>query len=338
MSPGIHGIEVVGVGRRGFMIGSAGLGLAVFAGLEGCASAVGARPVSGLGAKLPAHARNLNAYVALGTDDYVYIQSPATEMGQGSLTALPLIVAEEMDADWDKVIIVPAPASDAVYGNPGFGGLQYTAGSMAVQGYYMPLRRFGAQVRQVLLAGAATHWKLPVAELSTEPGFVVHAQTGRRLSYGQIASFVELPAKAPEITPEQLKDPATFRLLGKRDVGRVDVASKVDGSALYSIDVQVPGMLYGAITRTPVEGARPVKVNDTAARATSGVRDIVVLPHGVGVIADTPWAAQAGRQALVIEWDKSARGWGFHSEQRFAEFSRDVRGVREGWQALGQGR
>ncbi|MDB5875069.1 MAG: Isoquinoline 1-oxidoreductase [Ramlibacter sp.] len=312
-----------GLNRRGFMIGAAGLSLTVIPTLNACSTMQGAAPLSGQGATLPSQAQKLNAYVSIGKDGYVYILSPATEMGQGSLTALPLIVAEEMDADWDKVVIVPAPASDALYGNPGFGGLQYTAGSMAVQGYYLPLRRFGAQVRQVLLSNAARRWNVPPAQLKTEPGYVVHSD-GRRLSYGQIAEFMELPAAAPEIKPEQLKDPATFRLLGKRDVGRIDVPSKVNGSAQYSMDVQLPGMLYGVVTRSPVEGARPLRVDDRAARGMSGVREVVLLPNGVGVIADKPWTAQAARESLKIEWDKSARGWGFNSEEKIAEFSRDV--------------
>jgi len=316
-----------GLNRRGFMIGAAGLSLAVLPTLNACSSMQRAAPVSGPGATLPGPAQKLNAYVSIGKDDYVYILSPATEMGQGSLTALPLIVAEEMDADWDKVVIVPAPASDAIYGNPGFGNIQYTAGSMAVQGYYLPLRHFGAQVRQVLLSNAARRWNVPLAQLKTEPGCVVHSDSGRRLSYGQIAEFMELPATAPEVRSEQLKDPATFRLLGKRDVGRVDVSSKVDGSAQYSLDVQLPGMLYGVITRTPVEGARPIKVDDRAARAMSGVREIVVLPYGVGVVADKPWTAQAARESLKIEWDKSGLGWGFDSEEKIAEFSQDVRNL-----------
>ena len=197
--------------------------------------------------------------------------SAATEMGQGSMTSLPLIIAEELDADWSKVRIVPAPPIDAIYGNPGFGGMMYTAGSNAVTSYYKNLRMFGAQVRRVLLDNAAKKLGVPAAELTTEPSVVVHAKSGRRLTYGEIAAFAEVPAKAPEIKPEELKKPAEFRLIGK-DVMRVELPTKVNGSAQYGIDVQLPGMLYGAVLRAPVEGAGPrrsTKPRSRRSRASS---------------------------------------------------------------------
>ncbi len=139
--------------------------------------------------------------------------------------------------------------------------------------YYRPLRTFGAQVRRVLLDNAAKQLGVPVEELTTEPSVVVHAKSGRKLGYGEIAAFAEVPAKAPEIKPEQLKQPSQFRLIGK-DVMRVELPSKVNGSARYSIDVQVPGMLYGAVLRAPVEGSVPDKIDDSQGqgdrRASSG--------------------------------------------------------------------
>jgi hypothetical protein len=183
-------------------------------------------------------------------------------MGQGSMTSLPLIIAEELDADWSRVRVVPAPPIDQIYGNPGFGGMMYTAGSNAVTSYYTPLRILGAQVRRVLLDNAARKLGVPVEELTTEPSVVVHAKSGRKLSYGEIAAFAEVPAKAPEIKPEQLKKSADFRLIGK-DVMRVELPGKVNGTATYGIDVQVPGMLYGTVLRAPVEGSVPDKIDDT---------------------------------------------------------------------------
>ena len=143
--------------------------------------------------------------MSIAPDGTITIMSAATEMGQGSMTSLPLIIAEELDADWTKVRIVPAPPVEAIYGNPGFRGMMYTAGSNAVTSYYTPLRLFGAQVRRVLLDNAARKLGVPVEELTTEPSVVVHAKSGRKLSYGEIAAFAEVPAKAPEIKPEQLK-------------------------------------------------------------------------------------------------------------------------------------
>ena len=148
----------------------------------------------------------LSPWVSIAPDDTVTIMSAATEMGQGSMTSLPLIVAEELDADWSKVRIVPAPPVESVYGNPGFGGMMYTAGSNAVTSYFNNLRLFGAQVRRVLLDNAAKRWDVPIGELTTEPNVVVHAKSGRRMSYGEIAGFAEVPAKAPEIKPEHLTE------------------------------------------------------------------------------------------------------------------------------------
>src|SRR6185369_7523415 len=142
--------------------------------------------------------RGLSPWVSIASDGTITIMSAATEMGQGSMTSLPLIIAEELDADWDKVKIVPAPVNEKIYGNPGFGGMMYTAGSNAVTGYYQPLRMIGAQVRRVLLDNSARKWGVPVEELTTEPSVVVHAKSGRKMSYGDIAALAEVPAKAPE--------------------------------------------------------------------------------------------------------------------------------------------
>src|SRR5882724_10081196 len=181
----------------------------------------------------------LSPWVSIAPDGTITIMSAAAEMGQGSMTSLPLIIAEELDADWSRVRVVPAPPIDAIYGNPGFGGMMYTAGSNAVTNYFKPLRIFGAQVRRVLLDNAARTWGVPISELTTEPSVVVHAKSGRRLSYGEIAAFAEVPAKAPEIKPDDLKKTTEFRLVGK-DSLRVELPNKVNGTAKYAIDVQVP--------------------------------------------------------------------------------------------------
>src|SRR3954466_13290948 len=186
--------------RRQVMIGAAGLSFA-FA-LGGADAALLETESTG---------QTLSPWVSIAPDGTITIMSAATEMGQGSMTSLPLIVAEELDADWSRVRIVPAPVAEQLYGNPGFGGMLYTAGSNAVTSYYTPLRTFGAQVRRVLLDNAAKNWNVPVSELTTEPNVVIHTPTRRRLTYGEIASFAEVPAKAPEITPADLKKTSAFR-------------------------------------------------------------------------------------------------------------------------------
>src|SRR5262245_28665092 len=301
----------IDVSRRAFMVGAAGMTFAVASGLRPAEAAARTGDVA------------LSPWVTISTDDTVHIMSPAAEMGQGSLTSLPLILAEELDADWAKVKIVVAPPNDDLYKNPVF-GYMYTAGSNAVTAYFKPLRQFGAQVRKVLVANAASHWNVPVAELTTGPNVVIHEKSGRRLSYGQIAAFAEIPAKAPEVAEGELKSPDKFRLIG-HDVMRVELPSKVNGTAQYAIDVQVPGMLYGAILRSPVEGAGPDKIDDAKAKAIKGVTRIVPLPYGVGVIADTPWAAFDAKDALKVTWTHAGKAWGFNTEKALPEFAKAAR-------------
>jgi isoquinoline 1-oxidoreductase beta subunit len=304
------------ISRRGLMVGAAGLTFAVTSGLR-FAEAQTARSSS----------VTLSPWVRIATDDTVEIMSPAAEMGQGSLTSLPLILAEELDADWSKVRVIVAPPNDDLYKNPAF-GFMYTAGSNAVTSYFKELRLFGAQVRKVLLANAAKHWNVPVAELATGPNVVIHAKSGRRLSYGEIAAFAEVPAQAPDVTEEELKKPEQFRLIGK-DVMRVELPRKVNGSAQYAIDVQVPGMLYGAILRAPVEGAGPATIDDAKAKAVAGVTRIVKLPYGVGVIAQTPYAAFEAKNALNVTWTQTGKAWGFDSESALADFAAAARDLSQ---------
>jgi isoquinoline 1-oxidoreductase subunit beta len=308
------------ISRRQVMVGAAGLTFAVA--LAGKAARAASLASERAG-------KALSPWVSIAPDGTITIMSAATEMGQGSMTSLPLIIAEELDADWSKVRIVPAPPIDAIYGNPGFGGMMYTAGSNAVTSYFRPLRNFGAQVRRVLLDNAAKRLGVPVDELTTEPSVVVHAKSGRRLTYGEIAAFAEAPDKAPEIKPEQLKKTSDFRLIGK-DVMRVELPSKVDGSAIYGIDVQVPGMLYGAVLRAPVEGSVPDKIDEAKAKAVAGVTGIVRLPHGVGVLAETPWAAFQAREALTrsVTWTRTGTAWGFDSDQGLERFAADVKNLQ----------
>lgn len=300
--------------RRHFMVGAAGLTFGVTAGVPGMLRSGGTEA-----AAAAAKQAVVNPWVALSTDGTVYIMSPATEMGQGSLTSIPVILADEMDADWSRVKIVAAPPNDKIYGNPRFGHAMYTAGSATVTGYFTPMRQFGAQVRYVLMENAARHWNVPLAEVMTEPGVAVHAKSGRRLGYGEIAAFVKIPAKAPAIALEPL-DKARFRLVGT-DIDRVDVAGKVNGTAQYSIDVQVPGMIFGTIERQPVEGAAPERIDDAAARAIDGVIAIVPLQYGVGVLAETPWAAFKAKKALRITWSRKATGWGFSNAKGYETFT-----------------
>ena len=297
--------------RREVMIGVAGLSFA-FAGARASGAAVLGVGQSG---------QTLSPWVSIATDGTITIMSAATEMGQGSLTVLPLIIAEELDADWDKVRITPAPPLDQIYGNPYFGGMMYTAGSTAVSAYYKSLRMMGAQVRRVLLDNAARRLGVPVDELTTEPSVVVHRNSGRKLSYGDIAVFAEVPNEAPTLKPEDLKQSSAFRLITK-DVMRVELPTKVNGSAKYSIDVQLPGMLYGTVVRAPVEGALPLGFDESAVKAVKGLVRTVSLPYGIGAIAETPWAAFAAQEivARTVRWSEDGTAWGFDSDKGLEAF------------------
>src|SRR3954447_1039943 len=172
----------IALSRRQVMIGAAGLSFA-FA-LGKAEAAVLAIETAGT---------SLSPWISIGIDGTITIMSAATEMGQGSMTSLPLIIAEELDADWSRVRIMPAPPLDNIYGNPGFGGMMYTAGSNAVTSYYRPLRMMGAQLRRVLIENAEKKLAVPADKLTTEPSSVVHAKSGRELTYGEIAAFADVP-------------------------------------------------------------------------------------------------------------------------------------------------
>jgi isoquinoline 1-oxidoreductase beta subunit len=269
-----------------------------------------------------------NAWVSIGADGTVTVMMPAAEMGQGALTALPLILAEELDADWSKVTTQYAPPNPKVYGNfhPLFGGAMITAASISTPGYWMSMRMGGAQARRVLLDNVARQWSVPVAELTTEPGVVVHARSGRRISYGDVVKFATVPEQPPQLTEADLKKPSQFRLIGRKDIQRVDVPSKVDGSAKYGIDVRLPGMLYASVLEAPFDGAKATNVNAADAMKIPGVKKVLPLPFGVAVLGDTVHATRKGRSALKVQWDAGgAKGGGFDSEKAMEEYARHGR-------------
>src|SRR6266550_7986815 len=261
-----------------------------------------------------------SAWVTIATDGTITIVSPAAEMGQGSFTTLPLIIAEELDADWAKVKPILPPAwDDKAYGNPAYGGTFQTSASASVHGYFKALRIAGAQARRVLLDAVAAKWNVPVGELTTEPSVVVHKASNRRISYGEIASFAKAPAEMPKIEDKDLKASANFRLIGK-DVPRVEVPTKVTGAAKYAMDVQVPGMVYAAVLQSPYFGGAPQTVDDAEARKVPGIIDVVKLPDGVGVVGTTVEGTQAAKNLLKVTW-ASAPGANHDSEKALEELA-----------------
>ena len=302
------------ISRRGFVAGSAGLTFAfTLGGLGRSGEAIGAT-----------QATKFNAWVSIAADNTITIMCPSAEMGQGVYTSLPLILAEELDADWSKVKTEFAPANPKVYGNPHhlFGGAQITAASVSVPGYFMPLRMAGAQARKVLLDAVAAKWKVPVAELTTSKSTIIHKKSKKRISYGEAVAFTTVPAEPPKITEADLKKPSQFKLIGRKDIGRNDVPLKSTGAAKYGIDVQVPGMVYASVLQSPMEGAKPKDVNVPDVMKVKGVAKVIPLPFGVAVIADTVEATRKGIDALKVTWDTSgAVAANFDSEKAKADYA-----------------
>jgi isoquinoline 1-oxidoreductase beta subunit len=261
-----------------------------------------------------------NVWLTIATDGTITIVSPAAELGQGTFTTLPAIIADELDADWSKVKVVAPPVWDEKkYGNPDYNGSFQTSASASVHGYFKPVRIAGAQARRVLLDAVAAKWGVPVGELSTEPSIVVHKTSGQRIGYGAIAAFAKAPAELPKIEDKDLKAAADFRYIGKH-VPRVELPLKVTGAAKYGIDVQVPGMVYAAVLQPPYPGGGPETVDDAAARKVPGVTDVVRLPNGVGVIGTTVEATQAAKNLLKVTWS-NAPGASHDSERALGEFA-----------------
>jgi len=238
-----------------------------------------------------------SAYLRVGADDRVTVIVGLSEMGQGVHTAIPQLVAEELDADWARVRVEQAPV-DAAFANPIF-HTQATGGSTSVNGHWEPMRKAGAAAREMLIAAAAQTWKVDAAECRTEKGAVVH-KSGKKLTYGKL---VDAAAKQPVPKEPKLKDPSQFKIIGK-GLRRLDTPLKVNGSGKYGMDVRLPGMLTAVMARPPVPGGKAISVDDSKAKQVKGVRQVIQIPQGVAVLADGYWQAKKGRDALQVQWDK----------------------------------
>lgn len=233
-----------------------------------------------------------NAWIRIDTDGSTAIVVAESEMGQGVLTSMSMLVAEELEVDWKQVQVRQAPVDPAY-------GWQGTGGSTSVRHGWQPLREAGAAAREMLVAAAARRWQVPQGECRARKGVIVHGPSGRRASYGALAP---LAAREPVPKTVPLKDPSKFRIIG-RPIPRLDTPLKTNGSAVFGTDVRVPGMLYSAVTHCPVFGGKLANVRTPAAMAIKGVRRVVPLESAVAVVGETYWSAQKGLQALKIEWD-----------------------------------
>lgn len=242
-----------------------------------------------------------NAFIRIDRTGKVTIICPQAEMGQGVYTSLCMILAEELDAAFNTVSVEAAPPSDALYGNPIF-GIQATGNSNSVRAFWMKLRQAGAGARALLVQAAAAQWRVDPASCTASDSEVIHAASNRKLGYGALA---DAAAKLTPPANPPLKNPKDFKLIG-RSFKRLDTPDKVNGKALYGIDMLPPGVKFATIAASPVFGGKVAHVDDSAAKAVSGVRQVVVLDDLVAVVGDHTGAAKKGLDALDITWDEGA--------------------------------
>ncbi len=251
-----------------------------------------------------------NAYIRIAPDGSVTLTAKNPEMGQGTKTSLSMLIAEELDVEWDKIRVVQADSEPAKYGR------QFSGGSRAVFTHWEPLRQAGAVGRAMLVLAAANAWKVPAGECATEAGFVIHGPTGRKAAYGDLVSAAAaLPVPDPKSVT--LKDPKSYRIIGTPR-GQVDAPAIVSGKPLFGIDVRLPDMLYATFQKAPAYGAKLLSADIETAKRVRGVRDVYVMdgdtdPHnavsGIAVVADSWWAAQKARLSLQARWaDAPSKG------------------------------
>jgi isoquinoline 1-oxidoreductase beta subunit len=243
-----------------------------------------------------------NAFVRIAPDSTVTVVAKHFEMGQGTTTGLPTILAEELDADWAQIKVEFAPADSQRYNNLMFGQAQGTGGSTAIANSYKQLREAGAAARALLVQAAAETWSVPASEITVESGKVMHAASGKSSSFGALAAKA---ATLPMPASVKLKDPKDFKLIGK-PLLRKDHEAKARGQAIFTIDKKLPGMLTAVVMRSPRFGGKVKSFDAAPAKAVKGVVDVVQIPQGVAVLAEGFWAARKGRDALTVEWDDTA--------------------------------
>ncbi|HVA95802.1 MAG TPA: molybdopterin cofactor-binding domain-containing protein, partial [Candidatus Dormibacteraeota bacterium] len=282
-----------GIDRRGFLktgaAGAAGLVIGFY--LPGSHEVFAASPA------VVAAPAVLNAWMRIAPNNSVTIVIDKSEMGQGILTGLCMLAAEELECDWKKIHTVFAPAAKEYY-NPAF-GMQGTGGSSSMRSSWDPMRKAGAAAREMLLQAAAQKWGVDKSTCRAENGMIFHDGSKRKLTYGSVA---EAASKLPVPADVPLKDPKNFRVIGK-PTKRLDTPDKVNGSAKFGIDTRRPGMFYAVVLRCPVFGGKVASFDATRAKAVPGVKNVVEISSGIAVVADNTWTAMQGRRALDVKWD-----------------------------------
>ncbi len=301
----------------------AGSGLTLGILMPGCGTGPGGAG-SGAGA---ASGPLAMSFLRIAPDNTVTVICKHLEAGQGVWTGLPAIVAEELDASWEQMRVESAPARVPMYGNLAMGGkVQLTGGSTAVANSWQQLREAGATARAMLVAAAAKAWGVPAGEIKVSEGVVSHAGAARKATFGELAG---LAAKEPVPTQVTLKDPGTFKIIGREKLPRLDARAKSTGKQQFAIDVMLPGMMTAVVMRPPRFGAKVISFDASKAKALPGVVDVVQIPRGVAVVGRDMWSAKKGREALSVTWDESG------AEKRgTAELMKQYRALARGKEAV----
>jgi isoquinoline 1-oxidoreductase beta subunit len=281
--------EATGLSRRNFLQASAAIGGGLLLGMN--------LPFIDKAAAADEFAPN--AFIRIGGEGRIALIMPYTEMGQGIYTAISMLIAEELEVELSQVQFEHAPPNEKLYGNPALGGLQATGNSTAIRAAWQPMRQAGAAARTMLIAAAAKRWGLDAAKCRAERGAVLDTTSNRRATYGELAAEAAQMSIPEKVT---LKDAKDFKLIGT-PAKRLDAPGKVNGTAVYGIDVKLPDLKIATLAQSPVFGGRIKSVDDKAAKAVKGVHQIVQLDDAVAVIADHMGAAKKGLAALVITWD-----------------------------------
>jgi isoquinoline 1-oxidoreductase subunit beta len=306
------------VSRREFLKSSSGI--ALFFGASGMLPLiVSCAEEKKIGEQLEKYP--ITAWVQITEDGEITIYNPAAEMGQGSMTSLPVIFAEEMDADWSKVKVEFSPQELDIYGSPGWAPgskMMFTVGSRTTKSNYHLMRKSGAQARYVLMHSAAMHWNVPTSELTTANSVVKHENSGKEISYGELVPFLTIPESIPEFTEEQIKARKEFRLIGK-EIPRTEIPSKVNGTAQFAIDIRLPDMVYGVLERGNLHGSKPTLTNESEIKALDGVLQIVSFDYAIGIVASSLEKALSAKKLLKIDWSES-KATGFNSQEVYAGY------------------
>jgi isoquinoline 1-oxidoreductase subunit beta len=303
----------------------AGSGLTLGILLPGCGTGPG-----GAGSSAGASGPLAMPFLRIAPDNTVTVICKHLEAGQGVWTGLPAIVAEELDASWEQMRVESAPAEAPLYQNLAFVPLgvhaQFTGGSTAVANSWQQLRQAGATARAMLVAAAAEQWRVPAAEVTVSEGVVAHAGAGKKATLGELAGSA---AKQPVPADVKLKDPASFKIIGREKLPRLDARAKSTGKQQFAIDVMLPGMMTAVVMRPPRFGAKVISFDASKAKAVPGVVDVVQIPRGVAVVGRDMWAARKGREALSVTWDES------DAEKRgTAELMKQYRALARGKEAV----